>query len=354
MPATERVAVAVSGGMDSLLALALIREQKYETVAVHGLFLPEDGQDAAYLDGLREQCRNLDVQLHVLDLRDAFRKCVSNVFAAEYLAGQTPNPCSLCNSRIKFGVLLDKAADFGATLLATGHYARLGRDGQGRSMLLRGTDAAKDQSYFLSLLPWSRLDRALFPLGELHKQDVPAELARRGLTPPLSKESQEICFIPNDDYRAWLEAQQLRLPGAGPMLLADGTRVGTHQGLWRYTQGQRRGLGVAWSEPLYVVDKDVARNALVLGVRDELLCTGCEVEAVNLLSDPAHWPEEVLARTRYRQRALPARAALEEGRLCLKFSQPCDRPAPGQVATLYDALGRVLAGGIIRRITVAE
>lgn len=349
-----RVAAAVSGGMDSLLALALLQEQGHEVMAVHGLFLPAASPQSPAAAALAEQCRSLGIALHILDLRREFQARVTDVFAAEYRAGRTPNPCALCNPHIKFGVLWERAQELGAEGLATGHYARLNREhGYGRRTLLqRGADRGKDQSYFLSLLPATVLERICFPLGTLHKRDVPSALDRRGLTPAHPGESQEICFIPDDDYRAWLAANVPDLPGPGPMLVRtpQGERqVGQHGGLWRYTQGQRRGLGVAWSEPLYVLEKDTVRNALVLGSREEQLCLGCETGPANLFVPVQDWPAELWVQTRYRQQPGAAQVAVSSGRLVIRWQEPEERPAPGQVAAVYDAEGQVLAGAWIKR-----
>lgn len=355
-----RVAVAVSGGMDSLLAMALLREQGHAVMAVHGLFLPDASEDAPGVRALRKTCQDLGIPLHVLDLRESFRSCVTDVFLSEYRAGRTPNPCALCNPHIKFGSLWDGAARLGAEALATGHYVRLdesGVYGVGR-LLLRGVDPAKDQSYFLALVEPARLERAVFPLGEMRKADVPGELERRGLRPVHSGESQEICFIPDDDYRAWLAARDADLPGPGPMLVLDPGKeqeVGRHGGLWRYTQGQRRGLGVAWSEPLYVVRKDSVRNALILGTREQLLCRGCETGPATMAVPIAQWPETVWVQMRYRQRAEAARVTALHTGLRIELFRSGERPAPGQVAVVYDAAGRVLgAGNILRSLENAE
>jgi tRNA-specific 2-thiouridylase len=332
------IAVAVSGGLDSLLALILLQERGSQVLAVHGRFLDADQSGAA----LERICRGLGVPFLELDLRSDFEERVIAPFVHAYLAGDTPNPCAACNPGMKFGLLFDAARERGAEFLATGHYVRLE---QGR--LLRGVDAAKDQSYFLSLVPLDRLERAVFPLGGLTKAAARAELARRGLTPPLSRESQEICFVPHDDYRAFLESRGLDLPGAGPVLLSDGRKIGQHRGLWRHTQGQRKGLGLSWPEPLYVLDKDPARNAVVVGPRSELAAWGCSVDRVNRLAPQDAWPETVLVQTRYRQKAKPARFAARGQGLALTFLEPQTRPTPGQIAALYTAEGQVLGGGII-------
>lgn len=342
------MAVAVSGGRDSLLALALLKEQGHPVVAVHARFLPGDWDEQRLGAPLLRVCGQLGVELRVLDLRAEFEEHVVAPFVAEYRAGRTPNPCALCNPRLKFGLLFDKAAEvFGATRIATGHYARLEQDARQGPRLLRGADPAKDQSYFLALVPRERLARAVFPLGAWRKADVAPALDARGLRPPLPLESQEVCFIANDDYKAFLEARGTRLPGPGPMVLENGAAVGRHQGLWRYTVGQRRGLGVAWSEPLYVLRKDVGRNALVVGPKAALTVSGCVAREVNRLVDRELWPEVVFVKTRYRQEASPARARAVESGLAFDFLEPHERPAPGQVAAAYDEAGVLLAGGVI-------
>ncbi|MBG0790399.1 MAG: tRNA 2-thiouridine(34) synthase MnmA [Desulfovibrionaceae bacterium] len=338
-------AVAVSGGMDSLLALALLREQGREVMAVHGHFLPPNLGWERVAGGLSNACDTLGVPFHALDLHAEFEREVIASFVDGYKAGLTPNPCALCNPRMKFGVLFAAAKRLGADRLATGHYVRMaGRDGE--LMLARGADAAKDQSYFLSLVPIETLRRADFPLAGTFKRDVRAILDRHGLTPPLPGESQEICFVPHDDYQAFLAARG-PMPGPGPAVLSDGTVVGEHRGLWRHTQGQRRGLGIPWSEPLYVLDKDVAANTLVVGTKDELAAFGCVAGQVNLMRPTSTWPEVVLIQTRYRQKAKPGRVRLVDGRLHFTFLEPHARPTPGQVAAVYDEAGTVLGGGII-------
>lgn len=339
------VAVAVSGGMDSLLALALLAEAGQAVCAVHGIFFPLTDHTRRRSEALAALCQGLGVPFVEAELVDAFRQRVIQPFIEEYLRGRTPNPCAGCNARIKFGLLLDCARAHGAEALATGHYARLGSDA-GRPGLRKGADPSKDQSYFLSLVPAERLARARFPLDGWCKSDVPAALASRGLTPPESRESQEICFVPNDDYRAFLRTHAPRLGGPGPILL-EGHRVGTHQGLWAYTPGQRRGLGVAHSEPLFVLGKDRNRNALLVGPREQTTSVRCVMSSCNILVPLDEWPPVILARTRYRQVEQPAQWRMADAVLTLTFLTPQPLPAPGQVAAVYDTDGRVLAGGII-------
>lgn len=371
------IAVAVSGGADSLYSLIRLREQSVRVLALHGIFLAPTNEDEAEAAGamrqrLAETCSELDVPLHVADLTDIFLRQVIEPFVRSYAAGQTPNPCALCNARIKFGLLLRKAESLGAAYLATGHYARLVHSPSGGPesfgwppvwpALLQGSDPDKDQSYFLSLVPLEALASALFPLGETTKKEVLGELARRGMSPPAPGESQEVCFVPNDAYRVFLPSMAARLgmslPGPGPMLLTDGSRVGTHKGLWQYTEGQRRGLGIAWREPLHVLAKEMEANVLRLGARQEMRVAGCECVEANILLPPACWPEIVWVKTRYRERPKAAEVSLREDgagerRLRIRFLEPESAVAPGQVAAVYvPAPGaepslRLVAGALI-------
>ncbi|WP_165071562.1 tRNA methyl transferase PRC-barrel domain-containing protein [Desulfovibrio sp. ZJ200] len=378
-----QIAVAVSGGVDSLCALALLRAAGHDVLALHGLFLPGRSAPAGQRDplpGLEAACAILNIPLHIIDLRATFHSQVIAPFARAYAAGRTPNPCALCNRAVKFGALLDAAIALGAEKLATGHYARLGPALPGSRApvsLAAARDAAKDQSYFLSLAPADRLQHALFPLAGRTKAQSAALVAQAGLEVPLPGESQDICFVPGQkpgrkqasgvlsgsapasgEYADFLAAQWrargITPPGSGPILLADGAgglrEIARHRGLWRYTEGQRKGLGIAHSEPLYVLGKDKRHNALVVGPRALLGMTACVAEELNVLVEPELWPGRVLARLRYRQRPVPACARLRGGRLHIVLDSPCFPSAPGQVAAVYDADGRVLAGGIVQEI----
>lgn len=341
-----KVAVAVSGGMDSLLSLVLMKEQGHDVMAVHGHFLPPGPAWKEVADGLTAVCQKLDVPFYALDLHEVFDRKVVSPFVEEYRSGLTPNPCAMCNPRMKFGVLFAAVRELGAEEIATGHYVSLEeRELMGR-MLVRGADSSKDQSYFLSLVPVEVLRKAHFPLATTYKKDVLGLLAKYGLEPPIPSESQEICFVPKDDYQAFL-LSRTTMPDGGPAVLTDGTVVGKHKGLWRHTQGQRRGLGIAWKEALYVLDKDVQKNRLIVGTKTELEAKGCVAGQVNLMADPALWPKVVQVQTRYRQKAKPSRVKLEGGKLEFQFIEPHVRPTPGQVAVAYTEDGAVLAGGII-------
>ena len=328
------------------MALCLLKDTGRRVLAVHGVFVPGP---AERLDGLRSACDKLDVSLEIVDLRAEFAQKVVEPFAAAYAAGATPNPCVMCNRDMKFGLLLDAAVGLGAERLATGHYARLDyfRCAAGDFLTLgRAADAGKDQAYFLGLVPPESLRRVDFPLAACCKADLRAEVARRGLVVPEKRESQEICFVPNDDYRAFLLDRGVAAAKPGPMLLPDGRQVGEHQGLWQYTEGQRRGLGVAHSEPLYVIGKDLLHNALILGTKEHLYIKIWRAVDLNIHVPPELWPDEVRVRTRYRQMPQPAAVQLRGNEAVIFFHTPHERPAPGQLAVIYDQHGLMLAAGV--------
>ncbi|MFI3272386.1 MAG: tRNA 2-thiouridine(34) synthase MnmA [Pseudomonadota bacterium] len=364
----QTTAIAMSGGADSLFTLVLMKEKGEKVVALHARFIDvEEGKDP--VPKLEKVCAEHGVELHVVDCREAFEEKVVKPFVAEYQAGRTPNPCARCNASMKFGLLMDAAEKIGAERIATGHYAKVVERDKGSVALMKGVDPVKDQSYFLSLVPQERLAKVSMPLGDWCKKDVYGELEKRGVTPPIPSESQEICFVPNDDYRAFLEARPEKLGSEGPVLFTDGKRIAKHTGLWKYTEGQRRGLGIAWSEPLYVIEKNMEKNTLMVGTKDALMVTACTAHEINMLVPFENWPQEVLVRTRYRQHASPARVEMLETschsdgkahgatqeephgelKLMAHFHEPIQPPALGQVLAVFDTEGRVLAGGIISK-----
>ena len=340
------IAVAVSGGLDSLMALCLLQDAGHRPLAVHGRFIP--GKEER-LDGLRRTCSRLGVPLEIVDLQTDFKCLVIDAFTRAYTAGQTPNPCVTCNREIKFGLLMSAAVKLGAERLATGHYARLANFSAGGNDYLTfapAADTSKDQAYFLGLLPPETLHRVCFPLADQAKADLRREVAKRGLVVPEPGESREICFIPDDDYRAFLREQGQGADTPGPMLLPDGREVGRHAGLWQYTEGQRRGLGVAHSAPLYVIGKDQARNALLLGEKQDTFVRCWRAEQLNFFVPPAVWPAEVLVRTRYRQSMQPGKVQFRAQTAEISFSSEHERPAPGQLVAFYTDKGLLLGAGI--------
>jgi tRNA-specific 2-thiouridylase len=356
-PGERRVAVGLSGGVDSSLTAALLVAAGWQ---VEGLTLwLMSGKGACCAEGLVDAagiCEQLGVPHHVVDSRERFRAGIVDFLVEGYAGGVTPLPCSRCNRMVKFGPMLEWAHEaLGIERIATGHYARVrpGVNG-GRHHLLRGLDAHKDQSYFLYDLPQELLGRLVFPLGELTKADTRSEAARFGLRTASKPESQDLCLADHHgSMRAFLDAYLP--PRAGEIVLTDGTVVGQHDGLEHFTIGQRKGLGVAWSEPLHVVRLDSAMNRVVVAPRPEAARSDCTVGAINWVSivSPAE-PMEVEVQVRYRSESVAARltplpateadaASGRPHRARLEFVEPQFSITPGQAAVFY--AGELLLGG---------
>jgi tRNA-uridine 2-sulfurtransferase len=342
-----KTAVALSGGADSLACLVLLKDTERDLLPFHARFFPPAEKDIHTEQQLAKICDALGLEFHVLDLARDFEQTVIKPFIESYLAGLTPNPCALCNRKIKFGLIFDRVRSLGAGFMATGHYAGISRSGSNLS-LWRGGDRAKDQSYFLSMVPANVFERTVFPLSEMTKTQALELLKRRNITPPVRAESNEICFI-SDDYRKFISG---KVPGTildnpGPVKNKQGDILGRHQGLWRCTQGQRRGLGIAHEHPLYVLGKDYKTNTLIVGSQEELMTRTCRAGGINVHQNPLLWPEKVFVQTRYRQKAAQARVDITGDEMLVTFSRPREISAPGQVAAVYSEQGQVLAAGII-------
>ena len=358
-PGEHRVAVGLSGGVDSSLTAALLVEAGWQ---VEGLTLwLMSGKGACCAEGLVDAagiCEQLAIPHHVVDFREHFQAQIVNFLVEGYAAGVTPLPCSRCNREVKFGPMLQWAEqERGIGRIATGHYARVHHgdlSDNGRHQLLRGRDNHKDQSYFLYDLPQEALGRLVFPLGELTKADTRLEAERHGLRTAQKPESQDLCLADHHgSMKAFLDAYLA--PRAGQIVLVDGTVVGEHDGIEHFTIGQRKGLGVAWREPLHVVKLDGAMNQVVVAPRAEAARAGAVVGAVNWVSiEPPVGGIEVEVQVRYRsspERALltplPAtdadRAAQRPHRVQLTFAEEQFSITPAQAAVFYD--GEVLLGG---------
>jgi len=345
-PAKGRIAVAMSGGVDS--AVALHRAGRNALGVTLRLWLDPRGPDAERAccspDAViraRETCHALGLPHVTLDLREAFRDAVVRMFVDGYAAGLTPNPCMRCNGAFRFAALVAFADRAGCDVLWTGHYARLvERDGM--RLVARGMDPRKDQSYMLATIDPALLARVGFPLGGETKDDVRAEAAAAGLAAAHRQESQEACFLAGGDYRSFLERHGVEaLPG--DVVDEDGEVVGRHDGLWRFTPGQRRGLGIASAEPLFALRAETATNTLVVGPRRALGAR--TVVARGRLYVPT---DRADVKLRYRSPAVPAEVTATEDGFTLELDQPVEAVAPGQVAVLYDD-DVVVGAGVIER-----
>ena len=351
----ETVVVAMSGGVDSSVAAALLKQRGFNVIGVTLQIWPSDtpteGQGCCSLDAVEDARRVanlLGIPHYVLNMREEFERSVIADFLDEYSRGRTPNPCIRCNEQVKFSALLRKAQALGADRLATGHYARIGRDPAGRFTLLKAADPRKDQSYVLYMLGQAELARLEFPLGEMAKKDARTVAREMGLPVWRKPDSQEICFVGTGGHRAFLAQRRPETAVPGDILDTSGRRLGTHGGAAGFTIGQRKGIGVAAAEPLYVVDIDTERNIITVGPWQELLATSARVSAVRWVSGvPPTGPIAVTCKVRYNMREVPATVRpLPAGEWELEFVTPERAPTPGQAAVFYEG-ETVLGGGTI-------
>lgn len=356
LPKNSRIVVAMSGGVDSSTAAAWLANEGFDVIGIslqvwdysghskHGTCCaPGDFEDA------RRVAEKANFPYYVLDFEEEFRKAVIDNFVEQYAKGRTPNPCVDCNNRVKFTQLFDKAMALGADFLATGHYAIKEWDAlSGKAALRRSADHEKDQSYFLFGLSQEQLSRALFPLGAFQKGEVRGLAKSLGLHLAEKDESQDICFVPGGKYADFVEArlnQSDKESQRGPILRADGTLIGWHEGIYRYTIGQRKGLGLPGSESLFVIGIDPERNAVVVGTEEDLYREACIVHPVNWMVDP-RFPLKCEVQIRYRHKPVAARVSAIDGdpsRCLVEFEKPERAVTPGQVAVFYS--GDVVLGG---------
>lgn len=352
----ERVVIAMSGGVDSSVAAALLVQQGFEVIGTMLRLWSEDGKEASNrccapdaMAAARRVASLLGIPFFVIDARKAFREQVVQYFIDGHLGGVTPNPCLICNCQIRWGFLLEHVQAMQAGYLASGHYARL-RDAQdGNIQLLRAIDRHKDQSYVLYLLNQDQLRHTLFPLGEFTKQQV-RQLAQELHLPVANRpESQDLCFLGHEDYRQFLARNAPLTVHPGPILNRSGEVMGTHQGLAFYTIGQRKGLGIAAPQPLYVLDKDPIKNALIVGFKEEL-------GKSELIASQVHWisgrsptqPFRAQVKIRYKAAEVEATVTpMESAKVKVQFDEPLRDITPGQAAVFYQE-EVCLGGGIIQ------
>ena len=365
-----KIAVAMSGGVDSSAAAAILKEQGHELVGFtmqlwnqnRGISVDENGESlpsrCCSLDDVydaRRVAEELGFPFYVLNLEREFERDVVQPFVTSYLNGETPIPCVACNSRLKFASLDRLALSLGCEKVATGHYARVEFDSAtSRYRLLRGRDPQKDQSYFLWELTQDQLSRSMFPLGEMSKPEAREAARRNELAVAEKSESQEICFVPDGDYAGFIdrylakEDQADRLPGAGEIVSTSGELIGEHEGIHRYTIGQRRGIGISSARPLYVTGIDAANNRIVVGSQNELEGQEFTAAGVNWIAcDIPTEPVSAEVRVRYRHTAAPATISpLPDHRVQVKFDEPQRAITPGQATVFYRG-DEVVGGGWI-------
>jgi tRNA-specific 2-thiouridylase len=357
----KTVMVAMSGGVDSSVAAALLKEQGHEVIGITMDLFPLPKQEC---EGFRSCCgrgaiadanrvaAQLKIPHYVINLRKSFQKWVTDNFCEEYALGKTPNPCIRCNQFIKFDILWERAKKMGAEYLATGHHANIFFDeASGRFILSKGKDPKKDQSYFLYTMTQDQLARTMMPIGQLTKANV-RKLARElDLAVHKRPESQEICFIPDDDYARFLSQKIPESFQSGPIVDTDGHVLGYHKGILHFTIGQRRGLGIAASHPLYVLEIHPENRKIVVGYNEQLFQKNIVVGQLNLIARPSlTYPVSVMAKIRYKHdEAKALLSPMEKNRARLDFETPQRAVTPGQSAVFYDK-DLVLGGGIIERM----
>lgn len=349
----SKVLMAMSGGIDSTMSAILLKEQGHELVGV--TFIPFDSNTeiGCCATNAAIEAKQIADKLHfshqVLDVRETFKNTVIQNFADEYMSGRTPNPCVVCNKAIKWGTLLELADKENCDFIATGHYAQIGTCGE-RYFIKKGADLSKDQSYFLWKLSSRQLARTLFPLGTYTKTQIRQMAAELGyIKLSQKKESQEICFVPDNNYRLFLRSyipnfDEIVKPG--DFIDTKGQIIGKHKGYPNYTIGQRKGLEIALGQPMYVTKTDASANTVTLGTRDDIMSTMFTASNFNFTKiDAPTNPIEVTARVRYRSQGGTAVIAINEGKLTVKFNNPVDAVTPGQSAVFYQ--GDDLVGGAI-------
>lgn len=349
----RRIAIAMSGGVDSSVAASLLARSGARVFGIMlrlwsgGPGLTNRCCSPADMARARAVAGDLEIPFYVIDVQDRFKEEVVDFFMAGYEQGLTPNPCLECNRSIRWDFMLKRALALGATHLATGHYARVAHTENGYE-LLRAADRHKDQSYVLSVLGQPQLKRAVFPLGERTKQEVRAYAVAHGMAVADRAESQDLCFLGDLDYREFLALEGAELPPPGPIVNRAGEVLGTHPGLASFTIGQRKGIGVSAPEPLYVVEKVPESNSLIVGPKNQLERKHVELARVNWTGNPAHEPFKAGVQIRYRSPEVPATVTpLSTDSARIDFEIVARGVSPGQVAVIYQG-DRCLAGGIIQ------
>ena len=349
----KKTAVAISGGVDSLMAACVLKEQGQDIVGIHFITGFEtdvyQSQQPPNYHRLKilDIGKQLGIPIEIVDIRSEFQEKIIDYFTQTYNKGQTPNPCMRCNPIIKFGRILSHAHSLGAYKLATGHYARIKKDPSGNFHLFKGLDNQKDQSYFLARLTRQQLENASFPLGDMQKTDVKQMAAQRGLQPATRDESQDVCFIKHISYGEFLSAQKGFKCKPGLIENVNGQIIGEHNGLHLFTIGQRRGINCPAAEPYYVIRLDTERNRLTVGTKKDLISFECRVVEINWIGKEPTVPMELHTRIRYRGKEAASMVFPQaKSTAMVRFKNPQSAVTPGQGAVFYQD-DEILGGGWI-------
>ena len=351
----KKVVVAMSGGVDSSVAAALLKEQGYDVIGMMLRLWSEPGKEESNrcctpdsMAQARRVAAKLDIPFYVIDAKGVFHDTVVQYFLDGYARGETPNPCLICNRQIRWSFLLDHALALGADYMATGHYVRISRDEKGKSALLRAIDYSKDQSYVLHVLTQEKLKYALFPVGDYPKPEIRAIAEKHGLPTASRKDSQDLCFLAGEDYRNFLQRNAADMLKPGAILTRDGKSVGEHTGLVNYTIGQRKGLGLASPVPLYVLGKNAQSNTLIVGTQEELGSHVLTARDVNWVSgEVPQGPFRAEVKIRYTAKEAQALVTpLEGNRVRVEFDGPQRDITAGQAAVFFQG-DLMIGGGII-------
>jgi len=361
----KKTAIAISGGIDSLMAAYFLKEKGDEVFGIHFITGYESLPDALSVNSqdsheksisaisehaigkISKIARQLDINIEVLDCSKDFKAKVVDYFSQTYLAGKTPNPCLVCNPSIKFGTVLGFARKMGASLLATGHYAGNIIDNTGMYHLIKGMDTEKDQSYFLAFLSQEQLSCAIFPLSELTKKEVIKLAEEKGLNPLINKESQDICFVKDRSYIEFLKLETSFKSRSGVIVNRNGEILGSHKGIHNFTIGQRRGINCPAAEPYYILGIDAGKNTVIAGSKEELLTSECRVININWVAKKYLSPVKVHTRIRYRSQEVLSTLFPEAGNTAtIRFDTPQSAVTPGQGAVFY-LENEILGGGFI-------